>query len=450
MREKSLTLAELARAKGFTAPELQRFGVRERNGLVEIPYRNADGSEFRVQCRNEIDDGKGFFWGPGDGTIAYGLDRPVPWGSTLYIVEGSSDCWALWTAGKAALGLPGASLTGCLASLNFSEVAMIAVIQEPGAAGILFPQRIAKTLYGAGFEGSIFSLRFGRFKDARDAFQADRKRFELVLAAAWDERKEIRFLKTEPKAGTARLKLVSANSIPIRRTEWEEPHRIPCGKLTLLEGDGDLGKTSFMLGFLAAKTRGEHFFPIDEADRHDYPPTKADVLIVATEDDRSVLTARLVAANADLERIHFINGRELVDSRGNVEEDSTFLLPRDIGALEEAVRETLARVLYIDALHSHVRVEGDPKNPQDVRRTYQVIVDSMNRTNTTFLAVRHWGKGNGRAIDRGLGSSEIGHMARAILTFARYDERCVVAQSKKNLSKAMPAVAYRPPNYQYS
>jgi len=187
----SITLAQLARAKGFSTAELKRFGVRERNGCVEIPYRNADGNESRCQVRNAVADGEGFFWGPGNGTIAYGLDRPVPWGSTLYLVEGASDCWALWIAGKPALGVPGAQNVKCLESIDFSIVEMVAVIQEPGKAGEQFPDLVAKTLYNKGFAGCVYRLRLGEFKDARAAFQANRERFNTVLAAAWDERIEV-------------------------------------------------------------------------------------------------------------------------------------------------------------------------------------------------------------------------------------------------------------------
>jgi hypothetical protein len=187
----SITLAQLARAKGFSTGDLERFGVRERDGCVEIPYCNEDGSESRYQARNAVADGEGFFWGPGDGTIAYGLDRPVPWGSTLYAVEGPSDCWALWIAGKPALGVPGASNVACLASVDFSAAEIVAVIQEPGAAGERFPYRVATTLRANGFKGSIFALRLGEFKDARAAFQGARERFDTVLGAAWDERTEV-------------------------------------------------------------------------------------------------------------------------------------------------------------------------------------------------------------------------------------------------------------------
>ncbi|MHB1770097.1 MAG: AAA family ATPase, partial [Minisyncoccota bacterium] len=244
-----------------------------------------------------------------------------------------------------------------------------------------------------------------------------------------------------------RLRLVAAADVAVQRTEWIEPHRIPLGKFALLEGAGDLGKTTLAIGLIAAATRGEHFFPVEDSDARLYPPKARRVLVVAREDDLGILKARLVAAKAVLALVTFIDGRDLIDADGNIEEAGTsFTLPRDIEPLRRAIEETRTEIVYIDALHSHVLVEGDVKSPQDVRQTYHQIVEMVNATGVTLLATRHWGKAVGPASDRGLGSSEIGHVARAILTFAKHPEiegRYLVAQTKKNLAKAMPAVEYR-------
>ncbi|HEY2476373.1 MAG TPA: AAA family ATPase [Candidatus Cybelea sp.] len=246
---------------------------------------------------------------------------------------------------------------------------------------------------------------------------------------------------------TMRLKLTPLVDVKIKRTEWLEPGRVPKNTFTLLEGDGDLGKTSFTMGFLAAQTRAERFFPCSDEDAKLYPVEAATVLIIAKEDDHSTLKARLVEQKADVSGITMIDGRELVDASGNVVGgDGTIFLPRDIPLLEEAIRETGATILYIDALHSHVLVAGDSHKPEDVRAAYQQVLDFIARTHITLEATRHWGKSGGPAQNRGLGSSEIGHMARAILSFARHPETpdlYVVAQTKKNLSRAMPTVTYR-------
>jgi hypothetical protein len=243
------------------------------------------------------------------------------------------------------------------------------------------------------------------------------------------------------------LRLIAAGDVSVRRTEWIEPHRIPLSKFVLLEGAGDLGKTTLAMGLIAAATRGEHFFPVEESDARLYPPKPRRVLIVAREDDLGILKARLVVAKAVLDRAIFVDGRDLVDMEGNVEEAGTsFMLPRDIEPLRRAIEETATEIVYVDALHSHVVIEGDVKSPQAVRQTYHQIVELLNATDVTLLSTRHWGKGVGRATDRGLGSSEIGHVARAILTFAKHPEiegRYLVAQTKKNLAKGMPAIEYR-------
>ncbi len=243
----------------------------------------------------------------------------------------------------------------------------------------------------------------------------------------------------------ARLKLTVLSEVTVRRVEWLEPGYVPKATMTLMEGDGDLGKTTLLTGLLAAHSRGERFFPVDAEDAVLYPIEPATILITAREDDHATLKARLREAGAVERHIIMVDGRELSNEHGLIEEaDGSIYLPRDIALLEAAIQDTKATIVYIDALHSHVTVD-EPKDPVSVRKAYHQIVELLRRTGATLLATRHWGKGTGRAHDRGLGSSEIGHIARAVLSFALHPhepERYVVTQTKKNLSRAMPTIVY--------
>jgi hypothetical protein len=252
--------------------------------------------------------------------------------------------------------------------------------------------------------------------------------------------------ETARPALTVRLKATPLQEVPIVRTEWLEPGYIPKGKLVLTEGHGDLGKTTMIMAILAAHTCGRRFFPCagDEAQR--YPVQSAIALIIAREDDHSTIKARLREAGVDESRVFMIDGRELVNAEGIVEEaDGSIYLPRDMAPLEAIIQEKKASIVYVDALHSHVTVDN-PKDPTSVRLAYQQIVDLLNRMGVTLIGNRHWGKGSGPAHDRGLGSSEIGHIARAVLSFAKHPRETkhyVVTQTKGNLSRAMPTLVYR-------
>lgn len=225
-----LTVAELAEAKGFAAEELEIFGVREawfggaNTGgiIVEIPYHLADGSEYsRVRLRKaaganqDVGNGKSSSWSkrygviPADGEwksighwlvicdgsvvqdcadrltadrraadledplIPYGLYQPIIIGDSLFIVEGESDSWSLWTSAFAALGIPGANNAKCLRAEHVGSAQDVHVIQEPGEAGGRFPHAVALALYDTGFTGQVYcGPMLDGYKDPNEAFKA--------------------------------------------------------------------------------------------------------------------------------------------------------------------------------------------------------------------------------------------------------------------------------------
>lgn len=94
------------------------------------------------------------------------------------------------------------------------------------------------------------------------------------------------------------LGLVRASSIRPRRIEWHWRYRIPAGKMTLLAGDGGLGKSQTMLWMASRYTTGGPW-PAGEG----HAPL-GDVVVLSAEDEPSdTIVPRLLAAGADLNRV---------------------------------------------------------------------------------------------------------------------------------------------------
>lgn len=121
---KGYTLADYAAEKGFSIPDLERWGLTTEttprgSDAVMIPYRGLDGQLLRRRMRVRGVPGRANkFWEPmpdgGSGSIPglYGLwllGSERTQGQAVLLVEGESDCHACWTAGILALGVPGAS-----------------------------------------------------------------------------------------------------------------------------------------------------------------------------------------------------------------------------------------------------------------------------------------------------------------------------------------------------
>lgn len=231
------------------------------------------------------------------------------------------------------------------------------------------------------------------------------------------------------------LRVVDACDVRMVRPEWLEPGRIPLGTLTIFDGLGGIGKTTFAFTFIARATVGRTLF--DDARRD---PMNA--LVIAEEDDLGVLRAKLAVAGADLKRVSFVDASVLADDVGSVR------LPRDVAALRELTEKVGAPVVYIDALFSHLELDGEGKMAHQMRAAIAPIARLARETGAAVMATRHWSKGAKSAADRGLGSGELSNVARSVLSFGKHpdsregDQRFVLATTKSNWSAKAPSIEY--------
>ena len=219
-----------------------------------------------------------------------------------------------------------------------------------------------------------------------------------------------------------------------KRVEWFASGRIPLCAVTLFDGPGGIGKTTAILGIIAAASVGRSFFD-------DSPPNEpATSIVVVEEDSLGVLKLRLQAAGADLTRVHLVTGVCVGDAI------EPFALPRHVPELEREVWKTGARFVYVDALFSHLELDGDGRMPQQARRALRPLVEMVACSGVAFAATRHWTKAAGPASARGLGSVELGNVARSVLSFGPHpddESRGIVAVTKHNLAPTAPTLAYR-------
>jgi len=231
------------------------------------------------------------------------------------------------------------------------------------------------------------------------------------------------------------LRVVDACDVRMVRPEWLEPGRIPLGTLTIFDGLGGIGKTTFAFTIIARATVGRTLFDDTRRD-----PMNA--LVIAEEDDLGVLRAKLAVAGADLARVRFVDASVLADDVGSVR------LPRDVAALRELTEQVGVPVVYIDALFSHLELDGEGKMAHQMRAAIAPIARLARETGAAVMATRHWSKGAKSAADRGLGSGELSNVARSVLSFGKHpdsrdgDQRFVLATTKSNWSAKAPSIEY--------
>lgn len=232
-----------------------------------------------------------------------------------------------------------------------------------------------------------------------------------------------------------KVNAVSAADIKPLAIRWLWPGWLAKGKLHILAGAGGTGKTTLLLSLIATITTGGRW-PDGELCQE-----RGNALIWSSEDDPAdTLVPRLIAAGADLSRVHIIQGR--INAQG---EADPFDPSNDIGLLRDTVRELgSVSLLMLDPVVSAVK--GDMHKANDVRRGLQGVVDFAEANLCAVVGISHFAKGGAGSspADRVIGSQAFSALARTVLVAAKQQDSDarVLARAKSNIGTDEGGVSY--------
>lgn len=260
----------------------------------------------------------------------------------------------------------------------------------------------------------------------------------MAEVVAKQTRLEREILETKVEIGSSsswRAKLTPASQIKPVSIKWLWPQWIALGKLTILAGAGGAGKTTMALSLAATLTNGG-LWPDDTKN-----PKKGNVIIWSSEDDHAdTLLPRLIAAGANLDRVHLVEGR--TNQQG---ESEPFDPASDLDILRTAA-ELIGGVslLILDPVVNLIK--GDMHKANDVRRGLQGVVDFAEEMECAVLGISHFSKGSAgaSAADRVIGSQAFSALARTVLVAGKQDnsETRVLARAKSNIADDQGGCSY--------
>jgi hypothetical protein len=226
-----------------------------------------------------------------------------------------------------------------------------------------------------------------------------------------------------------------ADQVTAQAVSWLWHRRIPLGKLLILDGDPDLGKSLIALDLCARLSTGR---PFPDGQPSSGP---ANSLVLSAEDNAAdTVVPRLHRLGADVQRV-FVWQREGDD------EDWPWRFPAQVDRLDDALRRTEARLAVIDPIMAFLDDSVFCAGDQSVRRALAPLMQLAEKYRCSLLMHRHLTKkGGGRALYRGLGSIAFVAACRVAMIVARdrqTPDRCILAQVRGSLAGPQPSLAYR-------
>jgi putative DNA primase/helicase len=213
----------------------------------------------------------------------------------------------------------------------------------------------------------------------------------------------------QPALQQKTIELVCAKDVVIRSVAWVWYGHLARANLELMTGLPDRGKSQIHCHFAACVTTGNNW-PDGK-----HGPTPGNVIMVTAEDTRDqTIVPRLIAAKANLSRVHFLKMIKVDDKK------RTFLLGEDLEELAQTIQR-LGNVALV-TLDPITAFMGSNKNfdshrATDVRSQLNPLQELSERVDVLFSAITHPPKhGSQKAIDQFIGSqafiaaARVGHV----------------------------------------
>src|SRR5215213_8635962 len=343
---------------------------------------------------------------------------------TLYITEGDKKADALASIGECCISLQGVECWRVLEDWEevklYGREAVIAfdanVMVNPNVQKAL--RRFAAFLRerGALAKYLVWPNIYRGTKTGIDDYLASGK-------SVWELQSGLDEHPDENAAGTL------LSDVRTEIVTWLWQRRIPFGKLSVLDGDPDNGKSVLTTDLAARVTVGRNM-PFETG-----TAVKGGAVILSAEDGvGDTIKPRFVAAGGDPSKA-MILGHE-----------NPLGIPEDLPKIERAIEAVKAKLVIIDPIMAFLGENINSNSDKDVRSALKPLKQLAERTGAAVVIVRHLNKTpGGNVLYRGGGSIGIIGSARSGLLVAAHPEdedKRVLASVKHNLSMTPESLAY--------
>jgi putative DNA primase/helicase len=222
-----------------------------------------------------------------------------------------------------------------------------------------------------------------------------------------------------------RLVLVPASEIKCTAINWLWPQRIVGDGLTIITGPVGISKSLISVDVAARVTTAGKW-----PDGAGHAPLGSVILFGAEDDPGKVVVPRLMAAGADLTRVHVCQGA----TTGRDDDDpAAVVLERHIGQLRDALDTVKdCRLIVFDPLPDYIA--ADENKSAEVRSALVPLARLAQERNAAVVAVLHQNKKNDlTTVQRIAGSGAFAQIARVVLAIGTHPDDAGKATGKRRV-----------------
>ena len=231
-----------------------------------------------------------------------------------------------------------------------------------------------------------------------------------------------------------------ASEIAPERVDWLWPGRIARGKHTCFAGEPGTGKSQLATDIEARITMGAEW-PCGEG----RAPQGSIIILSAEDGEADTIVPRLLAAGADLGRVHIISAVRIEDKGRR-----SFNLRADLDLLERKIIDLGdVGLIRIDPISAYLG-KTDSHNNAEVRGVLEPIGEMAERMRIAILSITHFSKTGAatttKALHRFIGSiAFVGapRAAFAVIEDSSDTERRLLLHAKNNLAAPPQGLAFR-------
>ena len=231
------------------------------------------------------------------------------------------------------------------------------------------------------------------------------------------------------------IKPGSMADVVSREIKWLWQPFIPFSKVTLIQGDTGIGKTSILMKIMSDLSNG--IYPPRMFNGNLQPQREGDPLKMyyITRENGIEDTVSPMLDVFDADRSFFMY---------QMEDQGHFILNKE--DILECVRITGAKLIVVDPWQQFIEEKSSLSDNYAIRRMIEDVQSAAEETETAIILCGNYNKNIGSSFRRSLGASELSNTLRAILTVKQDadndNRRYIIASKMSFMGKEMTPVVF--------